>query len=147
MDVQMPEIGGFEATALIRQWEKVAGGHLPIIAMTAHAMKGDRERCLAAGMDAHVSKPVRANELLETIERTVKPIGPPELPKAKGPGGDGLVDWPMALKAVGGDREILRELVSVFLEVCPEWLERLREAVGRPDAAEIRRLAHSVKGA
>src|SRR5215218_5298958 len=69
MDVQMPEMGGFEATAAIRRHERDVGGHTPIVAMTAHAMAGDRERCLAAGMDAYVSKPLRAEELLGTIDR------------------------------------------------------------------------------
>jgi two-component system, sensor histidine kinase and response regulator len=71
MDVQMPEMDGFEATAIIRQKERSAGGHIPIVAMTAHALKGDEERCLAAGMDAYVSKPIRTNELFATIERVL----------------------------------------------------------------------------
>lgn len=72
MDVQMPEMDGFEATARIREKEKETGGHIPIIAMTAHAMKGDRERCLAAGMDGYVSKPVRPDTISETIDATLK---------------------------------------------------------------------------
>jgi CheY-like chemotaxis protein len=68
MDVQMPDMDGFEATAAIRQHEELSGRHIPIIAMTAHAIKGDRERCLAAGMDAYVAKPIRQEELYATIE-------------------------------------------------------------------------------
>jgi CheY-like chemotaxis protein len=68
MDVQMPEMGGFEATQLIRQKEARTGGHIPIVAMTAHAMVGDRERCLEAGMDGYVSKPIKSKELFEAIE-------------------------------------------------------------------------------
>src|SRR5262249_49669619 len=68
MDVQMPEMGGFEATAAIRAKEPPGGRHLPIIAMTAHAMRGDRERCLEAGMDGYVSKPIRAQDLFDAIE-------------------------------------------------------------------------------
>jgi len=72
MDVQMPEMDGLEATSAIREGEKSTGRHVPIIAMTAHALKGDQERCLAAGMDAYVSKPIRTSELFETIERTLE---------------------------------------------------------------------------
>ena len=68
MDVQMPEMDGFEATAAIRQRERDTGAHIPIVAMTAHAMAGDRERCLAEGMDAYVSKPLRPDDLLATID-------------------------------------------------------------------------------
>jgi CheY-like chemotaxis protein len=69
MDVQMPELSGFEATAAIRQMERATGSHIPIIAMTAHAMEGDRERCLAAGMDGYVAKPIHAQNLFQEIER------------------------------------------------------------------------------
>ena len=69
MDVQMPEMGGFEATAAIREREKTSGGHIPIVAMTAHAMKGDREKCLAAGMNEYLSKPIRTQQLYEVLER------------------------------------------------------------------------------
>jgi CheY-like chemotaxis protein len=72
MDVQMPDMDGFEATAAIRSKEKLSGGHIPIIAMTAHALKGDQERCLAAGMDAYLSKPIRTTELLAAIESMLK---------------------------------------------------------------------------
>jgi CheY-like chemotaxis protein len=68
MDVEMPEMDGFEATAVIRVKEKHSGGRVPIIAMTAHAMKGDRERCLEAGMDGYVSKPIRVQQVLETLQ-------------------------------------------------------------------------------
>jgi CheY-like chemotaxis protein len=71
MDIQMPDMGGMEALDLIREKEKSTGGHTPVIALTAHAMKGDRERYLKAGMDGYVSKPIRAEELLQTIQRTV----------------------------------------------------------------------------
>jgi two-component system, sensor histidine kinase and response regulator len=69
MDIQMPGMDGFEATAVIREKEKLTGGHIPIVAMTAHALVGDQERCLAAGMDGYVSKPIRTSELFATIER------------------------------------------------------------------------------
>src|SRR5439155_2313844 len=76
MDVQMPEMDGFEVTAAVRARERFQGGHLPIVALTAHAMKGDRERCLAAGMDAYVSKPIEAEELCATLERELQRLEP-----------------------------------------------------------------------
>ena len=76
MDVQMPDMDGLEATAVIRQRERHTGAHLPIVAMTAGAMQGDMERCLAAGMDAYVSKPVNLNELFTAIERVMFPRQP-----------------------------------------------------------------------
>jgi two-component system sensor histidine kinase/response regulator len=78
MDVQMPVMNGFQATAAIRQEEKSTGLHVPIIAMTAHAMEGDRERCLAAGMDGYISKPVQANELIAITEK----MGSSQRPRA-----------------------------------------------------------------
>ena len=81
MDVQMPEMDGLEATGRIRHWEEGLGTHVPIIAMTAHAMKGDREKCLAAGMDAYVSKPIRPQQLMEAIDATLKQYGITELGK------------------------------------------------------------------
>jgi two-component system sensor histidine kinase/response regulator len=79
MDVQMPEMDGIEATGAIREREKSTGRHIPIIAMTAHALIGDHDRCLAAGMDAYVTKPIRTSELFETIERTLETFRPAEV--------------------------------------------------------------------
>jgi two-component system, sensor histidine kinase and response regulator len=77
MDVQMPELDGLEATAIIRERERKTGAHLPIIAMTAHAMKGDQEKCLAVGMDGYIAKPLRAEELYALIDRLLPGVSAP----------------------------------------------------------------------
>jgi CheY-like chemotaxis protein len=143
MDVEMPEMGGFEATGLIRRRERETGRHVPIIAMTAHALKGDRERCLAAGMDGYVAKPIHAEDLRRVIDALL-----PQTDAGPAPSADGEpLDPAAALECVGGDRKLLGELVEVFADQCPRWLSEIREAVARGDAARLRLAAHTIKGA
>jgi two-component system, sensor histidine kinase and response regulator len=157
MDVQMPEMDGFEATRSIREYEDATlREHLPIVAMTAHAMKGDRERCLAAGMDAYISKPVRASELSHTIsqivagnrtppavdERMETTVEAPAVSRATVE-----IDWVAAMEHVGGDRELLQAVASAALEEWPLLLDELRESIDRNDRATMRRLAHTFKNA
>jgi CheY-like chemotaxis protein len=146
MDVEMPEMDGLEATAAIRRREQATGAHIPILAMTAYAMKGDRERCLAAGMDGYVSKPILAQELLETIDRLVatgrQPLRDESMEALSRPG----LDLKAALKSVGGDPKLLGQLVKVFLGECAGSLQGLRQALLARNSAEVRRLAHSFKG-
>jgi PAS domain S-box-containing protein len=142
MDVQMPEMDGLAATAAIRESEKVSRTHLPIFAMTAHAMKGDRERCLEAGMDGYISKPVR----LSDIEQTLAELARPRAAKAKP-----LVEaasWNRgeALARIGGDEELLRDLCHIFLEESPKLMLKLQQAVAAGDADGVMRAAHSLKG-
>jgi CheY-like chemotaxis protein len=142
MDVQMPEMGGFEATAAIRAREKATGRHTPIIALTAHAMKGDRERCLRAGMDGYVAKPIQAEELMHAMEEVLPEAGPtPAAPPA-----EPLLDRAGALKRVGGDLQLLRELAEMFLTECAHLMADLREAITGADAGKLRRTAHTFKG-
>jgi two-component system sensor histidine kinase/response regulator len=146
MDVQMPEMDGLEATAAIRAKEKQTGAHVPIVAMTAHAMKGDRERCLKAGMDKYVSKPIRAKQLFEVIEETVGGLpGPEEAVDAPLPEGGG-VDWSEALGSVKGDRQLLDLVVETALEETPHLMEGIRAAIGAGDPAALRLAAHTLKG-
>jgi two-component system, sensor histidine kinase and response regulator len=144
MDVQMPELDGLEATAAIRERERRDGGHIPIVAVTAHAMKGDVEMCLAAGMDAYVAKPLRAPELFAAIESVLG--GPPRaVPPAKAP--RGIVDRERLLDRVGNDRKALAALVRVFLADYPKQLARIRRAVLARDPRALRHAAHALKGA
>lgn len=142
MDVQMPDMDGFEATRAIRAGERSLGGHLPIIAMTAHVMKGDRERCLDAGMDAYVAKPVQREVLLATIDRV--------LGRSTGQAGEATdreICDADALRARVPDEAILDEVIALFLQECPRMLADVREAVERGDSAKIRSAAHTFKGA
>mgnify|MGYP005842891365 FL=1 len=147
MDVQMPEMDGLEATAVIRARERRTGArHVPIIAMTAHAMKGDRERCLEAGMDEYVAKPISARLLLETIHALVgdgKQFGEP---CAAAPPARPVVDWHEALRFVKGDSALLRVVVEAALEEAPRLLNDIAQAVANGDAKALERSAHTLKG-
>ncbi len=145
MDVQMPEMDGLEATAAIRAREKGTGRHVPIIAMTAHALKEDRQRCLEAGMDAYLAKPVRAAELLETIDRLVPNQEIPAATQVPVAAADDL-DWSEALQAVGGDEELLRQVVSAILEEAPRLVAAIGQAIRSRDLAALRLSAHTLKG-
>jgi two-component system, sensor histidine kinase and response regulator len=150
MDVQMPEMDGLEATAAIRAREQDSGGHVPILAMTAHAMKGDREQCLAAGMDGYLSKPIQPAELFAFIDRLLPGHGGGKeeetLPIVDSEG-DGVLDRVEAMTRAQGDRELLRELVDLFLGGCDGQLRQLREASTRGEAATVRLVSHTLKGA
>jgi CheY-like chemotaxis protein len=136
MDVQMPVMGGFEATGAIRVREAGTGRRVPIVAMTARAMKGDREACLAAGMDGYISKPVSAATLYRTVESVAVEVKP-----------DAASVDPMALlDRFGGDRQLLRELAEIFLEDCPGRLAATVRAVKAQDAPALEAAAHALKG-
>ena len=150
MDVQMPEMDGFEATRAIRDRERVTGARLPIVAMTAHAMKGDRERCLAAGMDEYLTKPIRSAELFKLLEGYAKhgtlPVAALAA-EAEPTGGTRAWDLERAMTRVGGDRDLLGELIVIFETECPKLLGLIRTAIERGDAASLEMNAHGLKGA
>ncbi len=146
MDVQMPEMDGFEATAAIREQERETGRHLPIIAMTAHAMEGDREKCLAAGMDGYVAKPVASRELFAVIEGLVPTSPASEEKVTMSPEETALIDEEAALSRVEGDRELLAEIIRDFLNGLPDATAAIRDALSHSDAAAAERAAHSLKG-
>jgi PAS domain S-box-containing protein len=136
MDVQMPEMSGLQATAAIRERERSLGGHIPIVAMTAHAMAGDREQCLAAGMDAYLSKPLRLDEVLAVVDGlfTPAPVAPP------------LVDPPTLLSAFGGNPAVLAEVIDMFLIDGPQLTTAIRQAADRGDSKGLATSAHALKG-
>jgi two-component system sensor histidine kinase/response regulator len=146
MDVQMPEMGGFEATAFIRKAEATTSAHIPIVAMTAHAMKGDREKCLDAGMDAYISKPISAKELADVLQSVtvhhkaepsrVKPVNSESVALKR----DAI------LKRIDGDVELLKELAAAFITNSGELMQEMRVALDAGDFQTLRRAAHSYKG-
>jgi CheY-like chemotaxis protein/HPt (histidine-containing phosphotransfer) domain-containing protein len=149
MDVQMPLLDGLEATRLIRQRETKTGRHVPIIAMTAHALKGDRERCLAVGMDEYVAKPVRERQLLTAL-RTVLgdevPPPPEEYLHTAAPADSKVIDWDAALAICAGDHGLLRDVAAAFLEEQPVRLDEIRRAIDAADWELLHRAAHTIKG-
>ena len=208
MDVQMPEMDGLKATAVIREKEKLTGAvheiqppnnllttplpplnnppapttplppfgkgdkgearsaenqrrcqfeaerseHIPIVAMTAYAMKGDKERCLEAGMDGYVSKPIKAQELFDAIESLVKEVSatsPTDEAETAAPAeqnADEIFDKTAALEGIDGDVELLMELAGAFLEEYPKLLSEIREAIARDDSTALMHAAHTLKG-
>jgi len=148
MDVQMPQTGGMEATAAIRERERTLGAHIPIIAMTAHAIKGDREKCVAAGMDDYISKPINPELLFALIEKYLGAGGEviAEMPKPASVRG-GLLDREAALRRAGGDERLLREMAFLFIEDTPVLLGEMEAALSNGDSVTVARGAHRLKGA
>jgi CheY-like chemotaxis protein/HPt (histidine-containing phosphotransfer) domain-containing protein len=146
LDVQMPEMDGLETSVAIRAREQEQGGHVPIIAMTAHAMADDRERCLQAGMDAYLSKPVRPQELFETIANLL-PDGTTLAGECHGaPLVSDIFDQAALLARLEGDETLLRELVGLFLEDTPQRLDRIHDAFVNNDLKMLERATHTLKG-
>jgi PAS domain S-box-containing protein len=152
MDVQMPEMDGFEATRGIRKLEADSGshGHMPIIAMTAYATEGDRERCLEAGMDDYVSKPISASKLFQAIDALVPPEPEKKVSASDSPSTDGKKSVSLnadgLIRSFENDRQLFEELVEIFLNDFPQMLETLRGSLMNADAETFKRTAHSLKG-
>jgi CheY-like chemotaxis protein/HPt (histidine-containing phosphotransfer) domain-containing protein len=148
MDVQMPEMSGVEAVAEIRRREASLdpGRHIPIIAMTAHAMEGDREKCLAAGMDHYVTKPIDQRRLFEVIEGFLVRLQPAERSDMKPNPPLLQLDPEVVLRRFDGDRELLREVAALFLKDAPDHLVEIRRAISQGDGPALERAAHTLKG-
>jgi len=163
MDIQMPEMDGLQATQAIRQLEQDRGGHQVIVAMTAHAMAGDRQRCLQAGMDEYVSKPIRVRDLVDKLAAvlgrsvpTPMPDGEPNIPtnRPTDPAASAspesvaqpVIDWSAALEGTGGDRPLLAELVRTFMEERVALEKRMEAALDQRVRTQLQTTAHSLKG-
>ncbi len=142
MDVQMPILDGFEATAQIRNKESGSGKHTPIIAMTAHALVGDKERCLEAGMDDYVSKPIQPDELFKVIARLLGETAP-ETPKMVD---EDVIDINAALTRLDGDVELLREVAQLFMAEQAKLISEMRAALENGDFKALEVSAHTMKG-
>jgi two-component system, sensor histidine kinase and response regulator len=147
MDIQMPELNGLETTAAIRAKEQGSSVHLPIIAMTAHAIKGDREICLRAGMDAYLSKPVRADEMFQTIEALVAHRLPANSEASSNGVRDTAFDESAFLARMDGSYEVCVQIAEAFFGECPKVMLALRIAMQKKDAPELAAIAHGLKGA
>jgi two-component system sensor histidine kinase/response regulator len=146
MDCQMPQMDGFKATAFIRQREGLSH-HTPIIALTASVTAEDRQRCLSAGMDDYLSKPVPREALASTLRKWIPTVGTPPPVESAASASTLSASHPLrVLEAHAGPRA-LAEVIDVFLQTIPRRLDDLRQALGRGDADSIRALAHSLKGA
>jgi CheY-like chemotaxis protein len=143
MDAQMPNMDGFEATRRIRERERATGTHVPVVALTAHAMQGDRERCLEAGMDDYIVKPIRARDLHEAIarQRAAKPA-----PAAAAEPAVAILDRAALLDRVEGDLDLLDDLVIAFRKDCAHLMNAMHRAIDERDAARFGHALHGFLG-
>lgn len=150
MDVDMPELNGFDATARIRELERSLNARIPIVGLTAHAMQGSREECLAAGMDGYLSKPIDTDALwaqLQSIGSSAQSSGPEEKDTAL-PIKMEMHEFDLnkALTLMADDMDLFREMVNIFLTDYPEKLEKLGTAIRQNNAQDTRHFAHTLKG-
>jgi signal transduction histidine kinase/CheY-like chemotaxis protein len=149
MDIQMPEMDGFQATEAIRALQKTGVPNIPIVAMTAHAMKGDRERCLQAGMDGYISKPVQSDLLYGTIQSVIEGRAPntisPQPVSFETPRGK-IIDFDKIAERLGGDMSLFQSAINLFEEDCPLLMARIRAAIEARDFMELSAAAHALKG-
>jgi CheY-like chemotaxis protein len=147
MDVQMPEMDGFEATAAIRSKQEKADRRVPIIAMTAHALKGDRERCLEAGMDDYVAKPIKARLLFDTMVAALAMSGSHQTQTPAPPPQADRFSWTKALDTMEGDDELRKIVMEAAVKELPKSMSAVRQALADNDAGALWRAAHKLAGA
>ena len=146
MDVQMPKLNGLQATAIIREREQGKGLHIPIIAMTAHAMEGDRQRVLDAQMDEYLSKPIDAQRLVEIVESLAISMEAVHPSQVDTPRKSPAFDLHNTLARLDGNQQLLREIAVIFLDDVEKMTEAIRLAITTGDAQELEQAAHKLKG-
>ena len=146
MDIQMPEMGGFEATAVIRRMEESMKVRVPIVALTARAMKGDREQCIAAGMDSYLSKPIRPADLYDTIDELASSSDFPYVTPLTQRNYDLKIDMNALTALTGGNSDLLADLASMFIADSRDMLDRIEAAIEHDDPETLEAAAHSLKG-
>lgn len=149
MDVQMPEMDGLAATRAIRQHEEGKGMRLPIFAMTARAMKGDRERCLESGMDGYITKPIRFGDIEKTLsDIPAAPAGPAPVKPFLPANASGKRPWckDEVLQRLGGDEALLQEVCRIFLKEAPKLIQTIKNGIAGSDPEAVLRAAHTLKG-
>ncbi|MGH9447001.1 MAG: ATP-binding protein, partial [Terriglobia bacterium] len=145
MDIQTPRMDGLKAAAAIREKEKKSGGRIPIVALTALAMKGDLDRCLAAGMDAYISKPIHRDELLQAIERFSRKPSQVDDSGRQFPLPAEVFDIVQSFDRAGGDAELLHELAQIFLRISPLQLDEAARSLSAGDMAGLERAVYALK--
>jgi PAS domain S-box-containing protein len=148
MDVQMPEMSGLEATEEIRRKEASGGGHIPIFAMTAHAMPGDHEKCLAAGMDGYISKPLDPKSFAQILEAGAQPPAAADGDSAisTGVNAAGTIDGNELLARFDGNRKLVQSLIKAFRHDCPKMISKIRGSLSSRDARALADATHALKG-
>jgi PAS domain S-box-containing protein len=146
MDVDMPIMNGYEATQKIREEEQVRGGHIPIIAMTAHAMAGDQEECLRHQMDAYISKPIDTKALMQRLDVLAKEKFPQEEQKVNVVDDSVIMDLDQALELLGNSPELFDEIATQFIKDVPQYMQQMKEGLAKNDSSKIMESAHAMKG-
>ncbi len=139
MDVEMPIMDGLQVTRIIRERERATNTHLPIVALTAHAMAGDRERFLAAGMDAYIPKPIQVEDIMGVIQELVA------MHETRAGESKPALDRGRALRRIGGDTELFQSLADILIANLPELQSQIEQAIALGDSEALRRAAHRVK--
>jgi CheY-like chemotaxis protein len=146
MDVDMPIMNGYEATQKIRDEEQVRGGHIPIIAMTAHAMAGDQEECLRHQMDAYISKPIDTKALSHRLDVLAQEKFPEDKKIENSTNQSVIMDLNQAMELLGHSTELFHEIATQFTKDVPQFMQQMKEGLAKNDHSKIKESTHAIKG-